>query len=246
MGVSRVDRAAPRAGMLQRRGQAAAGGRIAQLRELRRGALRHQAPAARARAGTQIDHMIGAPDGVLVVFDHHQRVALGAQPIQGIEQREVVARMQADGRFVQHVADALQIRTELRGQPNALRLAAGQGRRGAIQLQIAQAHVAQKCGARGELRQQIARDVALAAGQFQFRKVGGEFLHRQIRERGDRLAAKQHVQRDGIQPLACALRADLGGASAVFAPHRFLAALLRVELRQLQPGAEAALAPAVL
>ena len=52
---------------------------------------------------------------------------------QRVEQHLVVARVQADGGLVEHVAHALQVGAELRGQADALRLAAGQRRRGAVQ-----------------------------------------------------------------------------------------------------------------
>ena len=40
------------------------------------GAFGDDAAALLSGAGTEIDHVRGAPDGVLVVLDHHQRVAL--------------------------------------------------------------------------------------------------------------------------------------------------------------------------
>ena len=50
-----------------------------------------------------------------------------------VEQDAVVARMQADGRLVEDVADAAQVRAELRREPDALRFAAGERRRGAVE-----------------------------------------------------------------------------------------------------------------
>ena len=79
-----------------------------------------RAAAALARARPDIDDVVGAADGVFVVLDHHQRVALVAELAQGVEQDPVVARMQADGRLVQHVAHALQVAAELGRQPDAL------------------------------------------------------------------------------------------------------------------------------
>ena len=67
--------------------------------------------------------MVGAAYGVFVMFDHHQRVAALAQFAQGAQQNLVVTRMQTDGRLVQHIANALQVAAQLRGQPDALRLA---------------------------------------------------------------------------------------------------------------------------
>ncbi len=218
--------------MPQRRRQTPAGRGSLQAGELRRGALRDQAAAARAGAGTQVDHVIGAADRVLVVLDHHQRIALGAQPIERVEEHDVVARVQTDGRLVEHVAHSLQIRTELRRQPDALRLAAGQSGGGAVELQIPETHVAQEQRACGQLREQVAGDVELAAAQLIFAHGVGELLHRQSGERRDRSAAKQHVARHRIEAFAGAVRADRRRAVVRLAPLRLLAALLLIEVGQ--------------
>ena len=193
---------------------------LPEAREFRGGALRDQLAAASSRAGAQIDHVIGAANRVLVVLDHDQRIALGAQPIQGVEQRDIVARMQADGRLVQHVAHALQIRAELRRQANALRLAAGQRRGGAIQLQIARDRHRTESVVRAASSANKSRAMSRSRPtSLSLRKAGGEFLHRQIGERGDRLAAEQHVQRDRIQALPRAVRTGVERRrSVVFAP----------------------------
>jgi hypothetical protein len=62
--------------MLHRVQQVAAGERIRRCRDLPPRALRHDAAAALARARADVDDVVGAPDGVLVVLHHHQRVAL--------------------------------------------------------------------------------------------------------------------------------------------------------------------------
>ncbi len=189
------DAAAAGSRMLQRRGKTSAGRGVAQSGKFRGRALRHDGAATRAGARPQIDHMVRRGDGVFVVLHDDQGVALGAQAIQRIEESHIVARMQADGGFVQHIADALQVRTQLGGQADTLGFTAGKSRRRAIQLQIAQADVAEKTGARGEFRQQIAGDVAFTPRQLEILQRCGEFLHRQIGQRGDRSAAEQHMQR---------------------------------------------------
>ena len=60
---------------------------------------------------------------------------------QRVEQDAVVARVQADRRLVEHVAHALQVAAELRRQADALRLAARQRGRGAVERQVAEAHL---------------------------------------------------------------------------------------------------------
>ena len=234
--------------MSERGGEASARGRVGEPRELRGGSLRHHLSAARAGARAQIDDVVGAADGVFVVLDHHQRVALLAQPIQGVEEHEVVARMQADGGLVEHVAHALQVRAQLGRQPDALGLAARQRRRRPVELQIAEPHVAEKGGAGTELGQEVPGDLELAARQFELAQRGREFLQRQMRELRDREAAEQHVPCHGIEPCSGAVRTGgrLAGIRAVrCSPLRFLAGLIRIEFDELQPRTEAALAPAV-
>ena len=42
---------------------------------------------------TDVDHMIGAADGVFIMLDDQQRVAPVAQALQGVEQDPVIARV---------------------------------------------------------------------------------------------------------------------------------------------------------
>ena len=62
-----------------------------------------------ARARPEIHHVLCAPDRVLVVLDHHERVALGLELLEHVEQDAVVAVVQADGRLVEDVAHAAQV-----------------------------------------------------------------------------------------------------------------------------------------
>ena len=71
--------------------------------------------------------MIRSTDGVFVMLHHHQRVAFVAEQMQSVEQNLVVARMQANGGLVQHIAHTLQVAAQLRRQTNALRFATTQG-----------------------------------------------------------------------------------------------------------------------
>ena len=63
----------------------------------------HDAPALLARSEPEIDDVIGNLDHVGVVFDHEYRVALIAQLPQYLDQPQIVARVQADRRLVEHV-----------------------------------------------------------------------------------------------------------------------------------------------
>ena len=79
-------------------------------------------PGARA----DVDDVVGHLDGVLVVLDHEHGVAEVAQAHQRLDEPLVVALVQADRRLVEHVEHADQAAADLRGQPDALGLAAGQ------------------------------------------------------------------------------------------------------------------------
>ncbi len=62
--------------------------------------------AVDAGAGPDVEHVVGGADGVLVVLDDDDGVAEVAQPLEGFEQARVVALVQADRGFVQHVEHA--------------------------------------------------------------------------------------------------------------------------------------------
>ncbi len=69
--------------------------------------------AVNARARADIDHVIGREDRILVMLDHDHRVAEIAQPLQRLQEARVVALMQADRRFVEHVEHAGEARADL-------------------------------------------------------------------------------------------------------------------------------------
>ena len=73
---------------------------------------------------TDVDDIVGGQDRVLVMLDHDDRVAEVAQVLQRVEQAGVVALVEADGGLVEHVEHAGQAGADLRGQPDALALAA--------------------------------------------------------------------------------------------------------------------------
>ena len=96
-----------------------------------------------------------------MLHDQH-RVAHVAQCGQRIEQAVVVARMQADGGFVQHVEHAAQFRTDLRREADALRFSAGKRGGAAIEAQIMQADGFQKFEAAADFIDHPPGDLHLA------------------------------------------------------------------------------------
>ena len=77
-------------------------------------------------AGTRsdIDDVVGHADRLFIVLDDDQCVAEIAKPQEGLDQTLVVALVQADRRLVEDVENTHQTGTDLRRQPDALRLTA--------------------------------------------------------------------------------------------------------------------------
>ncbi len=105
-------------------GEVIGGEAVLRLEHVLQRALRHDLAPVDARAGAQIDHVVGGADRVLVVLDHDHRVAEVAQPLQRFQQPVVVALVEADAGLVEHVEHAAEARTDLAGEADALALAA--------------------------------------------------------------------------------------------------------------------------
>ena len=117
-------------------GQIFAGPRVRRCFKVGDLALRDDVAAVDAGAGADIEHVVGGADGVFVVLDHDHSVAEVAQPAERFEEPRVVALMQADGGLVEHIEHAGQAGADLRGEANALALAARERARGARQREI--------------------------------------------------------------------------------------------------------------
>ncbi len=107
-------------------------------------ALKNDFAALDAGARPHIHNMVAREHHVGVMFHHQHGVAHVTQLFECVDQPQIVFLMQADGRFVKHVQNAHQSGADLRGKPDALALAAGQGGGGARQVQIIHADVEQK------------------------------------------------------------------------------------------------------
>ena len=132
-------------------------------------------PAVLARARAHVDEPVGAPHHLLVVLDDEHGVAEVAQPLERADQLVVVALVQPDRRLVEDVEHADELRADLRREPDPLRLAAGERRRRAVELEVADADVVEERQPRADLLQDPLADQPLGLGQL-------ELLH----ERGSR------------------------------------------------------------
>ena len=94
-------------------GEIRAGDRRGGLATSRGRALGHDLAAITAGRRAEIEQLIGVGDHFAVVLDHQQRVAQVAEFFQGLEQPLVVAGVQPDRRFVQHIEYAAQAAADL-------------------------------------------------------------------------------------------------------------------------------------
>ena len=171
--------------------------------------------------------------------------------------------MQADGGLVEHVAHALQVGAQLRGQANALGLTARERGRATVEREVAQAHLLQKLKPAADFGDQIAGDVGLAARQLQTIDPGVHIGDGQPRHLGDGPglatgAAQTHRAGLRVKPgagttgaSAVADLVELGLLKALFAPFAVVVAHRVVERAPLLAAerhtrAHAIGAPAVL
>ena len=168
--------------------------RVRIRQHLRHRARRDDFAALHARARPEIEHVIRAPNRVLVMLDHEHRVPQIAQPLERFQQPLIVALMQPDAWFIQNVNHPHQPRANLRRQPNPLRLAAAQRPALAVQREIAQAHIPQKPQPRQNLPHHLVRDFLLELRQLQPRKKFHRCLHRQPAHVHDRPPREHHAR----------------------------------------------------
>ena len=160
----------------------------------------HDPTAVLAGAGADVDDPVGGPDGVLVVLDDDERVAQVPQPGQGVDQPAVVALVQADARLVQDVEHADQAGADLRRQPDALRLAAGQRRGRARQREVVEADVEQEAEPRLDLLEHLGGDRPLALTELEAVEELARLPDGQAADLGDRVAADAHREHLGLEP----------------------------------------------
>ena len=202
----------------ERAGQVAPGQRLGVGLDLLKRALRHHPPAVHTGARAHVDHVVGGAHHVFVVFHHQHTVADVAQVFERVNQPVVVALVQADAGFVQHIHHTGQARTNLAGQANALRFAAAQCLGATIQAQVVQAHVVQKLQAQANLAHHLGRNLPLGAVHAQGAEVGIGLAQRAVADLKNRTGLIAFADLDvaglGAQARATTLRAGLGAAHA--------------------------------
>ncbi len=127
-----------------------------------------------AGAGAQVDDLIRASHQLVIVFHHEQRVSLFAQRMERLDQSIIVARVQTDAWLVEHVEHTGQVRAELRGEPDALRLAARQCFGRSVERQIAEADMIEELQAFFDLRHDVLHDQFAARIEVQIAQMRQE------------------------------------------------------------------------
>src|SRR4029079_12229960 len=93
-------------------GEEVAGDRTLVARDLRGGPLGDDLSPVLARAGPHVDDPVGGSHHLLVVLDDEDGVAEIAEPLERADQAAVVALVEADGRLVEDVEDADELRAD--------------------------------------------------------------------------------------------------------------------------------------
>ncbi len=182
--------------------------------------LRDDFAALPARAGPEIDDVIGAPHRLLIVLDDDERIPLRLQRLERVEQARIVARVQPDRRLIQYIQDAAQRRAELRREADALRLAAGKRLRGAAEREVIEADFFHEPQALRNLRHDVGRDDPVGAGELERSDPGERGLRRHAGDLVERAALEADVARDFVDARAAALgtRLRLAGVEPFVLP----------------------------
>ena len=135
-----------------------AGGEAAVARQQLGESARQTAPGRRSRRRrAQIENVIGGLHHGRIVLDDENGVALVAQFLEDADEPTGVAAVQADGRLVEHIERADQLRAERGRQLDALRLAARERRGEPFEREVFEPHVFQIGEPLPDLLQEFSR-----------------------------------------------------------------------------------------
>src|SRR5947208_9836973 len=140
--------------------------------------------------------------------------------------------MQANGRFIQYVKSADQVRAERGRKLNALRFTARERGREAVEREVVQTHFIQKLQARAYLFEDFVCDFQLRLGKLHTRKKPARFLDRKLADIRDGFPRDPHGSRFGAQTRAAAL--GTAGVAAVAAQKHTHMQLIFLALQPLE------------
>ena len=179
-------------------------------------AFGHHLAAMDAGARAHIHDMVGGEDRLLVMLDDDDAVAEVAEPVERLEQPRIVALMQPDGRLVQHIEHAGEARADLRGEADALALAARQRAAGAGESEVVEADIVEEVQPLADLFQDALGDLVLLRRELggQRREPMAGLADRHVGHLADMQAVDLHRERLRLEAIAGAGLARLVGLEA--------------------------------
>ena len=184
--------------------------------ELRRSGEQHLSSFLSC-ARSDIHYPVRVAHHLLVMFHDHDRVALVAQPFEGVDKLYVVALVQADTGLVQDIQHIDQLRADLGGQSDALALAAAERHGAAAQREIGQTDIHQEAYPFPEFLDDISRHRLPSRIKLVLQTAHPvvQYVHIHVGDLGDIEAAYLETQRFFSKTLAVTFRAyGIGGVSA--------------------------------
>ena len=129
--------------------------------------LRDDLAAVNPGARADIDDMVGRADHVLVVLDNDDGVADIGEVTQRADEPIVVAFVQADGWFIEHIARPDKPGTDLGGEADALGFAARERRGPPIEREVFEPDTREEPQPIADLSQNGLGDMGLLFGEFE-------------------------------------------------------------------------------
>ena len=180
------------------------GGERVGLEHLSRRSLEDHLAAFPTGKGTHIDDVVGIEHHVFVVLDDDDGVALVAQLLERVDQPDIVALVQADTGFIQYIEYVDELGADLRGEPDALALAAAQCGRPAGEAEVVESDVEEELESGADFLDDLVGDGALLGLHLLLHRRHPCIEIRQfhVADLGDVLAVDAEMERLAVQSLA--------------------------------------------
>src|SRR5208283_4049175 len=167
------------------------------------------------------------------MLDDEDGVAEIAETLQDVDEALRVARVQANGGLVQDVKRADEMRTQRRGQLDALRFSAGESGGQTVEGEVVEADFVEKLQAGANLFQDSISNFGLRFSKAQLQEEFARFFHGELAQIGDGFSGDAHGAGFGAQA-----RAATFGARGVPAETAQKDAHVEFVLLAFEPGEE--------
>ena len=120
------------------------------------------APTA-AGAWSEVEDPVGTAHSLLVMLHDDEGVSFFGQGLEGVKEAFVVAGVESDGRLVQNIKHAAQVRAELCSKANALGFSAGEGFGTAVEREVVESDLGKEFQALADFCDHIASNLRSGA-----------------------------------------------------------------------------------